>query len=221
MRYTIDLQLRSKLVGSGTETSTKAETPIEDYPTEVDYDDLGCHNEMEDINDFDSDGNNKFDVCQDTEDAYEINMDEPQGFELSNNMAEIYTPTIFSNFFQPKLMEAINLTCEVQEEEEVVCTFSLKEYGVCHRAHMVALRNTEEKATCSCHLYPFCNDLFRNCNILSVNGAMSIGLYEYAKMVLDEVCYVIQASSTHSSPAYIGSPCVTPILFVVSNPHVT
>ncbi|KAL4181504.1 hypothetical protein AMTRI_Chr12g271480 [Amborella trichopoda] len=267
-RYTIDLQLESKSVGTGTETSTKAETPIEDYPTEVDYDDLGCHNEMEDINDFDSDGSNKFDVCQDTNDAYETNMDEPQGFKLSDNvlkevmkttccmekqMAEIYTPTIFSN----------------QKEDEVVCTFSLKEYGVCHRAHMVAFRNTEEKATYSCHLYermgipcshmlrvfflknifelpqhyimkrwtknvtkgiartghgvqvkPNCedtystryNDLFGRCNILSVNSAMSVGLYEYAKMVIDEACdkvatrsdmekaSAIQASSTHSLP---------------------
>ncbi|KAL4191137.1 hypothetical protein AMTRI_Chr07g28280 [Amborella trichopoda] len=277
----------------------KAENPIEDYPTEVDYDDLGCHNEMEDINDYDNDGSNKFDVCQDTEDAYETNVDEPQGFVLSDNvpkedfkshnetpamktashkekqMAEIYTPTIFSNFFQPKLMEAINLTCEVQEEDEVVCIFSLKEY---------------EKAICSCHIYdrmgipcshmlrvfflknifelpqhyimkrwtkfvikgiarnghgvkvqPNCedtystryNDLFRHCNILSVNGAVSVVLYEYAKMVINETCdkvaaridmekaSTIQGSSTHSSPGYIGSPCVTPILSVVSNLHVT
>ncbi|KAL4179791.1 hypothetical protein AMTRI_Chr13g121850 [Amborella trichopoda] len=307
-RCAIDLELGSNSVGSGTETSTKVETPIEDYPIEVDYDDFGCCNEMKDINDFDSDGSNKFDVYQDTEDAYETNMDEPQGFEFCDNvpkevfkshnetpvmktasrmekqMAEIDTPTIFLNFFQPKLMETINLICEVQEEDEVVCTFSLKEYGVCCRAHMVAFRNTEEKATCSCHLYErmgipcshmlrvfllkniielpqqyimkrwtknvtkgighndcgiqvqsncedtystLYNDLFRRCNILSVNGAVNVGLYEYAKMAIDEACdkvaariemekdSAIQASSSHSSLAYTGSPCVTPILFVV------
>ncbi|KAL4200866.1 hypothetical protein AMTRI_Chr02g255760 [Amborella trichopoda] len=246
-RYTIDLQLGSK-------------TPIGDYPTEVDYDDLGYHNEMEDINDFDSDGSNKFDICQYTKDASETNMDEPQGFELSDNvpnedfkshnktpvmktasrmekqMVEIYTPTIFSNFFQPKLMEGISLTCEVQvfflktifELPQYYIMKRLTTKGIARNSHGVQVQPNCE------HTYSTrYNDLFRCCNILSVNGAVSVGLYEYAKMVIDEACdkvaaridmemaSAIQASPTHSSPAYTGSPCVTPILSVVSNPHVT
>ncbi|KAL4187552.1 hypothetical protein AMTRI_Chr09g19610 [Amborella trichopoda] len=241
-RYTIDLDM-------------KANTPIEDYPIEVDYDLGGC-NKMEDIIDFDSDGDNKFDVCQDTEDANETNMDEPQGFEFSDNvpkedfkshnetlviktasrmvkqMVEIYTPTIFSNFFQPKLMEAINLTCEVQEEDKLVCTFSLKEYGICRKAHVVAFRNTEEKETCSCHLYERmdipCSYMLK---VFFLKNILDVGLYEYAKMVIDDACdkvaaridmakaSAIQASSTHCSSAYTGSPFVTSIPSVASNPH--
>ncbi|KAL4191188.1 hypothetical protein AMTRI_Chr07g28480 [Amborella trichopoda] len=204
-RYTIGLELGSNSVGHGTETCTKAETPIEDYPTEVDYNDLGYCNEMEDTNDFDSDGSNKFDICQDTEDAYETIMDGPQGFEFNDNvpkedfkshkktpvmktascidkhMAEIYTPTIFSNCFKPKLMDVINLTLQPNCEDT---------YSTCY------------------------NDLFPCCNILSVNGGASLGLYEYANMVIDEACdkvaaridmekaFVIQASFTHNSPVY-------------------
>ncbi|KAL4192347.1 hypothetical protein AMTRI_Chr06g171460 [Amborella trichopoda] len=241
MRCTINLEMGSNLVGSGIETSTKVETPpIDDYPTELDYDNFGY-------------------------DTSETNMDEPLGFEFSDDvpkedfkshnnalviasriekqMTEIYTPSIFSNFFELESMQAMNFTCKVQEEDM-----------------MVTFRNIKEKATCSCHIYErMCihyshilncffsknilelpqyyimkrwtkivtkgialnnaystcsNDLFQRCNILSINGAMSVGVYEYAKIVIYEACnqvgsgidmkkgYVIQTFSTHGSPTY-------------------
>ncbi|KAL4190942.1 hypothetical protein AMTRI_Chr07g27120 [Amborella trichopoda] len=281
-RNTIDLELGSNSVGNGTKTSTKAEAHIEDYPKEVDYDDLGCCNEIEDINDFDSGGSNKFDVCQDSEDAYETNMDKLQGFEFSDNvlkadfkshnetlvmktsssmemqMVEIYTQLSFQTYFN-----------QIQEADEVVY----------RRAHIVTFRNTEEKATCSCHLYeqigipcshmlsvfflkniielrqhcimkrwtknvtkgisrnsrgvqvqPNCentystryNDLFRRCNILLVkHGYIDEACDKVAAIIDMEKASAIQAYSTHTSLAYTRSPCVTPILSVVSNPHVT
>ncbi|KAL4181424.1 hypothetical protein AMTRI_Chr12g237160 [Amborella trichopoda] len=72
---------------------------------------------------------------------------------VERQMAQIYFPTIFKNFFQSELMKATDLTCEVQEDDGMKCTFSLKEYGACYPAHTIVFSNNEEKVTRSCHLY--------------------------------------------------------------------
>ncbi|KAL4204270.1 hypothetical protein AMTRI_Chr01g108940 [Amborella trichopoda] len=80
-------------------------------------------------------------------------------------IAQIYTPTIFKNFFQPELMKVTDLTCDVQKDDEIICTLSLKEYGACHPANTIVFNNNEEKVTCGCHLYErmgiLCSHIFR------------------------------------------------------------
>ncbi|KAL4195301.1 hypothetical protein AMTRI_Chr05g63970 [Amborella trichopoda] len=72
---------------------------------------------------------------------------------MERQMAQLYIPIVFKNFFQSELMKATDLTCDVQEDDGMICTFSLKEYWACHLAHAIAFSNNEEKVTCSCYLY--------------------------------------------------------------------
>lgn len=94
------------------------------------------------------------------------------GFPMENQVAEIYTTTMFLEF-QEQLFQSLRHIADIMKEDGPVATFRVAEFGVGKTVYTVTLDVLDAKASCSCQMFEYagipCRHIIR---VYSVKNVM-------------------------------------------------
>ncbi|XP_031498973.1 protein FAR1-RELATED SEQUENCE 5-like [Nymphaea colorata] len=83
------------------------------------------------------------------------------GFPMENQVAEIYTKTIFLEF-QEQLVQSLRHIAEMSKEDGPISTFKVVEFGTTKGEHTVTFNALEVCAICSCQMFEYAGILCRH-----------------------------------------------------------